>query len=96
MAQYPKFTGSEPCTSYPELMFYDKNFAADADQKRVKELCKTCDIQAECLDWGLRVDVEFGIWGGMSVAERKKYRQKHKIPAETARYGVDEYLRGYI
>lgn len=77
-------------------MFYDEQFAADADQKRVKELCKTCDLQAECLDWGVRVDVEFGIWGGMSVAERRRYRFKHKIPAETQNYNIDSFLKGYI
>lgn len=42
-------------------------------QKRVadaKEVCRTCTVREECLDYALSHDEKEGIWGGQTPAER--------------------------
>jgi WhiB family redox-sensing transcriptional regulator len=39
-----------------------------------KWVCKTCTVQAECLEWALEHEA-FGIWGGTTDLERRKLRQ---------------------
>lgn len=43
--------------------------------REAKRVCMSCDVRAECLDYALRHDVHFGIWGGKSVMERRRLRR---------------------
>jgi hypothetical protein len=45
--------------------------AAIADAKAV---CLSCPVRARCRDSAMTNDEKFGVWGGMSVAEREAYR----------------------
>lgn len=56
--------------SDPEAFFPDKGGSA-AEAKRV---CARCPVQAACLDYALRNDERFGVWGGMSERERRRMR----------------------
>lgn len=38
----------------------------------MKTLCKTCPVRSECLDYALKNDEAWGIWGGLSTWERKQ------------------------
>ena len=46
------------------------------------QICKTCTVRLECLDYALRNDERYGIWGGMFPSERaalkKQLRKKDK------------------
>jgi WhiB family redox-sensing transcriptional regulator len=33
-------------------------------------------VRAECLDFALENDERFGIWGGLSERERRKFRRR--------------------
>jgi hypothetical protein len=65
--------GSVPCESQPEL-FFPEDFPDPAVRKRAtqtaKALCKTCPIVSECLTFALERNERFGVWGGLSAAER--------------------------
>ena len=37
-----------------------------------KAVCARCLVQAECLDFALRVHEPHGIWGGLTEAERRR------------------------
>lgn len=52
----------------PDLFFPDKG-GSTATAKRV---CRSCPVQAECLEYALINDEAFGIWGGMSERERRR------------------------
>lgn len=56
-----------------------------------KAICFSCEILDVCRDWGIKHE-EYGIWGGMSPSERKRYRSKHKIVLKSS-VTVDEALR---
>jgi len=55
----------------PEAFFPPKGSAA-TDAKKV---CARCDVRAECLDYALRTNQRYGIYGGLSERERRKLRK---------------------
>jgi WhiB family redox-sensing transcriptional regulator len=54
----------------PEIFFPEKG-GSTRDAKRV---CAACDVRQQCLEYALRRDEHFGIWGGVSERDRRKMR----------------------
>lgn len=46
--------------------------------KAARAVCDRCSVRQECLEYAL-VYEEFGIWGGMSPDQRKRYRRERKL-----------------
>ena len=46
----------------------------------VRELCRTCIVRADCLEFGIRWPV-LGIWGGLPTRERRRLRLQRKEAA---------------
>lgn len=42
---------------------------AEADAKQV---CRACEVRAECLEYARRTEQTHGIWGGLSPRERRR------------------------
>jgi WhiB family transcriptional regulator, redox-sensing transcriptional regulator len=40
-----------------------------------KAVCARCPVQAECLEFALRLKVAHGVWGGLSERERRTLRR---------------------
>jgi WhiB family redox-sensing transcriptional regulator len=58
-------------TCDPEL-FYPQKGQTGED---AKEVCRRCPVRAECLNAALEGRERFGIWGGMTERERRRYRR---------------------
>lgn len=56
----------------PEAFFPEKG----GSTREAKAVCESCTVRAECLEYALRHDERFGIWGGMSERERRKIRRQ--------------------
>ena len=52
---------TDPDAFFPEL---------GASSKPAKKLCAECTVREQCLAYALKNDEQFGVWGGLSVAER--------------------------
>jgi WhiB family redox-sensing transcriptional regulator len=39
---------------------------------RGRELCAICSVSPECLAYALRNRIPYGVWGGMTTAERRR------------------------
>lgn len=39
-----------------------------------KKVCGGCPIASQCLDYALRTDERWGIWGGLTVEERDRLK----------------------
>lgn len=71
-------TGTEPWMSDslcaqidPEMFFPEKG----GSTREAKRICLRCDVRSECLDYALRTEERFGIWGGLSERERRRLKR---------------------
>ncbi len=44
--------------------------------REAKQVCSNCEVRSECLEYALRSGEQFGIWGGLSKAERNRLRKQ--------------------
>lgn len=51
----------------PEAFFPEKNMP----NREAKRVCAGCEVRKECLDYALKHDERFGVWGGLSERERR-------------------------
>lgn len=56
----------------PEAFFPEKG----GSTREAKAICQSCEVRAECLEYALLNDERFGIWGGLSERERRRYRSR--------------------
>lgn len=61
------------CRQIPgDLWFPEKGESA----KAAKRVCAACPVRQACLDYAMRHDERFGIYGGLTERERKALRRK--------------------
>lgn len=41
-------------------------------ERRAKEICESCGVRKDCLDYAVRIREPHGIWGGLNEVERKQ------------------------
>ena len=41
-------------------------------ESRAKEICISCSVKSECLDYAIAIREPHGIWGGLNELERKQ------------------------
>ena len=41
-----------------------------------KRICATCPVVDECAGYALAVDERYGVWGGLTAAERQRRRRR--------------------
>jgi WhiB family redox-sensing transcriptional regulator len=70
--------GSVPCSSYPELFFYEPYAGLTPEESitAAKRLCGECPLKVECLRVALETKRNVGIWGGLTPEERKALRKR--------------------
>lgn len=79
---YLRTTGSEPCAEMdPELFFDDAKHQGAVTGPWLRALCESCPIFTECGDHALRFE-EYGYWGGMSAADRRRERVVRGVALE--------------
>jgi len=51
-------------------------FALDlGSQVQAKEVCDSCPIRMQCLDYAIQAKIEYGIFGGFTPEERNKIKK---------------------
>jgi WhiB family redox-sensing transcriptional regulator len=50
---------------------------ARTQEQQAKAICATCPVLTECRTWALNAgtDADYGIWGGLNEAERRRIRR---------------------
>lgn len=63
------------CKTMGNKMFFDNlhNNSKEVAQRmiEVKTLCGGCPVNEKCLDFALKNEIKYGIWGGKTPQERK-------------------------
>jgi WhiB family transcriptional regulator, redox-sensing transcriptional regulator len=63
--------GSESVSFVPPLAPETKHERREREST-AKRICADCPVSRECLDYAMRVNEPFGIWGGLTEAERRQ------------------------
>lgn len=48
----------------------------DIREAKAAEVCASCPVRAQCLDYALRNSVRYGIWGGLNREQRVRERRR--------------------
>lgn len=59
------------CLGLDVNMFYPER--GDATEE-ARAICHGCPVREDCLDWALRHEPDFGIWGGVGAVARGRIR----------------------
>jgi WhiB family redox-sensing transcriptional regulator len=46
------------------------------DPRPAKKMCMSCPVRAQCLDYALRTNQAYGIWGATSERQRRRMRRQ--------------------
>lgn len=60
------------CAQVGSEMFFPEKGGSTREAKRI---CGGCDVRAECLEYALKNDERYGIWGGVSDRDRRKLKR---------------------
>jgi WhiB family transcriptional regulator, redox-sensing transcriptional regulator len=55
----------------PEAFFPEKG----GSTREAKRICMGCEVRNACLEYALAHDERFGIWGGLSERERRRFKR---------------------
>lgn len=78
----------------PSIFFHpegERGKAREQRIKRAKEFCRACTVLEQCREYALKAEEPYGIWGGMSEAERQRARWaeiRRRRAKEDARYAT--------
>lgn len=64
----------------PEAFFPEKGGSVHP----AKRVCRRCDVRAECLEYALSQEVQWGIYGGLSAVERQHLKRSRAGLQEAA------------
>jgi WhiB family redox-sensing transcriptional regulator len=76
----PDWTGALCAQVDGDLWFPEKG----GSTREAKRICAGCDLRAACLEYALKRDDRFGVWGGLSEAERRRLRRGEKQTTDPA------------
>ncbi len=63
------------CTGFQPLFFANGELGGET-ARRAKEICDTCPVSTECLEFALETNQRAGIWGGATEDERRSLRRR--------------------
>lgn len=80
---HPDWHDQARCADMNQAIFYgDENRTGKArhhpnltvdEVARARRVCNACPVQMNCLEWAIVNREEFGIWGGSTAGQRKKW-----------------------
>lgn len=76
LMQQPEWMADANCVGIDAELFFPQR---GESTKQAKEVCRGCDVQAECLAYALNNGEKYGIWGGLSERERRRIRRQRNV-----------------
>lgn len=78
------------CRGPQAVIFYPPSTFERKEERRLREakakdICGTCPVSVECLDYALAIHEPHGIWGGLNEAERRDLLEARGEPVKRRR-----------
>ncbi|MGH9296946.1 MAG: WhiB family transcriptional regulator, partial [Acidimicrobiales bacterium] len=76
------------CRGPQALVFFPPSYVERKEERLAREgeardICRSCSVRAECLEYALRIKEPHGIWGGLNESERKHLLDKSLPPTRS-------------
>lgn len=71
---------------HDDPVFFPKKFSQGGEAKRI---CASCPVRKECLEYALRKQERFGIWGGLTTAQRDLLVRQGRSQSRRGRHPVN-------
>lgn len=72
----------------PALFFPDRSEDSPTSYTEARKVCAECPVRAECLDAAIARHEKFGMFGGLTPPERRRYaKNRHLAATETLEWG---------
>lgn len=78
--EHPSWRDAALCREVDSDLFFPEK---GQSTRPAKNVCRRCDVRAQCLAWAVEHDERFGVWGGLSTRERARLARA-RCPAEPA------------
>jgi WhiB family transcriptional regulator, redox-sensing transcriptional regulator len=77
----PTWREQAACLEFPAVLFFGQDDSEPQAERRVREqqakrVCAGCIVREECLEFALSTREPYGIWGGLTEAERRSRLHK--------------------
>ncbi|WP_435280141.1 WhiB family transcriptional regulator [Streptomyces sp. 1222.5] len=69
-------------TDIDPTIFYAPEHPGNPSAARIhtaKKICSRCSVIKQCLEFAMSRNERFGVWGGLTVAERRQLHRNHRI-----------------
>ncbi len=89
----PHFTaaGVHTCAGKPEP--FDVDTTTNTAVAPAKAICRPCPVRAACLTWAVDAQERYGVWGGLTPAERRRIRPGTDIDLLVRQLDATEVFR---
>ena len=71
------------CAGVPTEIFFPYYHTRESTVE-ARNICKTCKVVKQCLQYAIDVPIDFGVWGGMLPNERRHYARAISYPRHKA------------
>lgn len=61
------------CKGVPQGVFFARHGGDRYDEAR--QICRACAVKQTCLEFALRNDCQYGMWGGLNEKERRRLKR---------------------
>lgn len=86
--EYPRFDGSQACAEIGlEIFFPPPDGYGNVLSREARKICASCDFLVPCGEWALHHAEPYGIYGGMTVADRHRIRKERNIIPDVMNVG---------
>lgn len=65
------FLASALCREYDVSIFFPTGGSAG---NKAKKICDQCSVKIECLEYAIKNNIDYGMWGGVSERGRKRMK----------------------
>jgi WhiB family redox-sensing transcriptional regulator len=63
--------GDAACRGSGIDFFPEETYNVDAP--KAMAVCRTCPVREKCLDFAVKNNMKYGIWGGLNPVQRRRY-----------------------
>jgi WhiB family redox-sensing transcriptional regulator len=79
------------CRQLPTELFFPVGHGpeAEAQTRLAKEICRSCPVRSECLDYAMAANLRYGVFGGLAEDERREVRRRQRRRFPVLQMGLE-------